>query len=81
MWDTGPQQAIASNNVKYDSFVLAEGVLPESSARAKFFNVAQYKDNASRALLSYVYATETKTKGPERGIPLCDYHNIKTRTK
>ena len=43
---------------KHNSFVPAEGTLSKSSSRAKFSDVAQYRDNVSRAALSYVNAAE-----------------------
>ena len=51
-------KAIVNDNAKYYSFVLAEGTLSNSSARASFSVVAQHRDNASRAVLSYVIAME-----------------------
>ena len=48
--------AIVNNNAEYNNFVLAEGTLSKSSVRAKFSDVAEYRDNASRTTLSYVNA-------------------------
>ena len=52
--------AIVNNNTEYNSFILAEGTLSKSSARAKISFVAQHRANANCAALSYVNATEKK---------------------
>ena len=60
--------AIVNNNAKYNSFVLAEGTLSKSSARVKFSEVAQHRENAGGAALSYVNAAEKSMRASRRGI-------------
>ena len=60
-----------SNAIVNDArFCSRKGTLSDSSARAKFYNVAQHLDNGSCAALSYVKAREQKKHVPRRGITL-----------
>ena len=60
-------KAIVHDNAKHKSFVLAEGTLSKSSARANLSDVAQHRSNASRVALSYVNAAEIKRMGLAKG--------------
>ena len=59
--------AIVNNHAKYNSFVLAEGTLSKSSARASRSDVAEHEYNASHTALSYVNAAETSHAGLAKG--------------